>query len=121
MTHKSVEVYCLGKKGVLKSYPFDAKTAVYKVGNKMFALIDDTSATIRINLKCDPLYALELRSVYESVIAGYHMSKKHWNTVTCDQEVEDTLIYEWIDDSYALVFGSLTKKLQNEINLKGES
>jgi len=119
MTHEEIERYCLGKKGAVKSYPFDTKTAVYKVGNKMFALTDDTSETVKINLKCDPLYALELRSIYKSVIAGYHMSKKHWNTVTCNKEVDDKLVYEWIDDSYGLVFGALTKKLQNEIALKG--
>ena len=119
MTHEEIEGYCLGKKGVIKSYPFDTKTAVYKVGNKMFALTDDISDTVKINLKCDPVYALELRSIYESVIAGYHMSKKHWNTVTCNKEVDDALINEWIDDSYRLIFDSLTKKLQKEIALKG--
>ena len=85
----------------------------------MFALTDETSADININLKCDPVYALELRSIYESVIAGYHMSKKHWNTVSCNKDVDDTLLKEWIDDSYDLVFESLTKKLQEEIRLKG--
>ena len=119
MTHLDIERYCLGKKGALKSYPFDKKTAVYKVGNKMFALTDDSSGDVRINLKCDPLYALELRSIYDAVKAGYHMSKKHWNTVTCNEDVADRLVFEWIDDSYDLVFDSLTKKLQNEITLKG--
>ena len=119
MTHGDVERYCLSKKGALKSYPFDKKTAVFKVGNKMFALTDDSSADVRMNLKCDPLYALELRSIYGEVKAGYHMSKKHWNAVTCNKEVEDRLVFEWIDDSYDLVFSSLTKKLQNEITLKG--
>ncbi len=119
MINSDIENYCLAKKGVLKAYPFDKVTAVYKVGNKMFVLYSDVSDEVSLNLKCDPLYALELRSIYESVIPGYHMSKKHWNTVTCNKEVDDTLIKEWIDDSYTLVFGSLTKKLQNEITLKG--
>ena len=119
MTNQELEGYCLSKKGTEKSYPFDKVTAVYKVGNKMFALSNDDSDTVRVNLKCDPIYALELRSIHESVIAGFHMSKKHWNTVTCNQEVDDVLIKEWIDDSYGLIFSALTKKLQNEINLKG--
>ena len=119
MTNQEIECYCLVKKGVKKMYPFDAKTAVFKVGNKMFALYSDEGDAVSLNLKCDPIYALELRSIYESVIPGYHMSKKHWNTVTCNKEIDDTLVKEWIDDSYDLVFGSLTKKLQNEINLKG--
>ena len=119
MTNQEIEAYCLAKKGVEKSYPFDAKTAVFKVGNKMFLLYSDESDEVKVNLKCDPVYALELRSIYESVIPGYHMSKKHWNTVTCNKEIDDTLIKEWIDDSYTLIFTSLTKKLQNEISLKG--
>jgi len=119
MTNKDIGTYCLGRNGVEKMYPFDKKTAVYKVGNKMFLLSNDESTEVRINLKCDPIYALELRSIYASVIPGYHMSKKHWNTVTCNKEIDDTLVKEWIDDSYDLVFGSLTKKLQNEMNLKG--
>jgi len=119
MTNQDIESYCLNKKGVIKTYPFDKVTAVFKVGNKMFVLYNDITEGVSLNLKCDPLYALELRSIYESVIPGYHMSKKHWNTVTCNQEVDDAMVKEWIDDSYTLVFNSLTKKLQNEINLKG--
>ena len=119
MTKEDIQAYCLSKKGATKSYPFDKITAVYKVGNKMFALSADADENVKINLKCDPIYALELRAIYESVIPGFHMSKKHWNTVTCNKEVEDALVKEWIDDSYKLIFESLTKKLQNEINLKG--
>jgi len=119
MTNDEIELHCFLKKGVSKVYPFDEKTAVFKVGNKMFVLYSDESDEVSLNLKCDPIYALELRAIYESVIPGYHMSKKHWNTVTCNQEVEDALVKEWIDDSYNLVFSSLTKKLQKEIDLKG--
>ena len=119
MTNQDIETYCLAKKGAVKEYPFDKVTAVYKVGNKMFALSSDVSDEVRLNLKCDPLYAAELRSIYDCVIPGYHMNKKHWNTVTCNREADDTLFKEWIDDSYTLVYRSLTKKLQNEIALKG--
>jgi len=119
MTHDEIASYCLSKKGASKSYPFDATTAVFKVGDKMFVLYGEAHDDVRLNLKCDPLYALELRALYESVLPGYHMSKKHWNTVICNHEVPDTLVKEWIDDSYALVLGSLTKKLQKEIVLKG--
>ena len=66
---------------------------------------------LRVNLKCDPIYALELRSIYEGVIAGYHMSKKHWNTVTVeDSDVDDETVKELIDLSYELVYKSLTRK-----------
>jgi len=105
-----LEKYCLDKKGVIKQYPFDKYVAVYKVGNKMFALSNDTESPLRVNVKCNPLYALELRSIYEAVNAGYHMNKKHWNTVTCDGSISTEEIFSWIDDSYALVFNALSKK-----------
>ena len=88
MTRELLEKYCLGKNGAIKEYPFDETTAVFKVGNKMFALIDEISNPPRINLKCDPYYALELRAMYKSVSGGYHMNKKHWNTVTCNDDVD---------------------------------
>ncbi len=115
MTDKILEEYCLAKAGVRKEYPFDKYVAVYKVGGKMFALKKDNEEPLRINLKCDPLYAMELRSLYSSVIPGYHMNKRHWNTVVCDGEVDEATIRSWIDDSYDLVFGSLTKKEQARI------
>lgn len=115
MTFEILNNYCLSHIGAIKDYPFDQTTAVYKVGNKIFALVDEESNPPRINLKCDPYYARELREMYHSVIAGYHMNKKHWNTVICEGEVDDTMLFEWIDDSYDLVFASLTKKVQNHI------
>jgi len=115
MTSLQLQQYCLGKKGVLKEYPFDKYVAVYKVGNKMFALSKDGEKPIRVNLKCDPIYALELRSLYKSVIAGYHMNKKHWNTVSFGEDVDDETILSWIDDSYNLVFKGLSKKEQTSI------
>ena len=115
MTHEYFEQYCLNKNAAVKEYPFDKYVSVYKVGGKMFALKKDAEEPLRINLKCDPLYALELRSLYESIIPGYHMNKKHWNTVICDGTVEDKLIESMIDDSYDLVFNSLTKKEQARV------
>ena len=111
----AIEAYCLTKNGVTKNYPFNEKTAVFKVTDKMFLLFDDTSDNVWFNVKCDPLYALELRSLYKSVTAGYHMSKKHWNSIHVDGELEDTQLQGFIDDSYNLVFSKLTKKIQNEL------
>ena len=115
MTRELLEKYCLGKNGAIKEYPFDETTAVFKVGNKMFALIDETSTPPRTNLKCDPYYALELRAMYKSVSGGYHMNKKHWNTITCNDDVDISLLCAWIDESYHLVFGSLTKKAKSQL------
>jgi predicted DNA-binding protein (MmcQ/YjbR family) len=101
--------YCLQKKGVSETFPFDDSTLVYKVMDKMFALTNvDTFESI--NLKCDPGIALQLRELHEGVTPGYHMNKRHWNTVKIDGRIPDSLIYQWIDDSYRLVVEKLPKK-----------
>jgi len=106
--------YCIAKKGVTEEFPFGEKTLVFKVMGKMFALtnIDSFSS---INLKCNPEKTIELREQYACVKLGYHMNKKHWNTVVIDGSVSDKLISAWVDDSYNLVVASLTKKLQQEL------
>ena len=107
--------YCLSKKGVTESMPFDDKVLVFKVMNKMFALtdIDDFES---VNLKCDPDLAIELRATYPSVTPGYHMSKKHWNTVMMDGTIPDQQVLQWIDDSYDLVVSGLPKKVKEELD-----
>jgi predicted DNA-binding protein (MmcQ/YjbR family) len=110
--------FCLELPATEESFPFDEVTLVFKVGNKMYALmgldnIDNPSA----NLKCDPAKSIELREEYEGVKPGFHMNKKHWNTVSLDSDVNDDMIYELIKESYNLVLKSLTKKLIQELNL----
>ena len=115
MEFQQLDKILLSKQGATYDYPFDEKTRVYRVGNKMFALTSE-ERPLRVNLKCDPIYALELRSLYEGVIAGYHMSKKHWNTVSLEQsDVDEETILELIDHSYALVYKSLTKKVRESL------
>jgi predicted DNA-binding protein (MmcQ/YjbR family) len=110
--------YCLAKKGVTEHFPFDEDTLVFKVGGKMFALSSLSQwekGEPSVNLKCDPEQAQELRVQYDAIEPGYHMSKIHWNTIAINKDVPDSLIKELIDHSYELVFKSLTKKLQSEI------
>jgi len=110
MNFKQLDAYIRAKKGVTFDYPFGAQVRVYRISEKMFALTSE-ERPLSVNLKCDPLYALELRSLYEGIIAGYHMNKKHWNTVTVeDSDVDDETVKELIDHSYDLVYGKLTKK-----------
>lgn len=109
MNFKEIDTYLLSKKGATFDYPFDDVVRVYRVADKMFALMIEEES-LSINLKCNPFYALELRSLYKSVKAGYHMNKKHWNTVTIGGDVDDTLLKELIDHSYELVYGKLTKR-----------
>ncbi len=109
MTFDALCTYCSQKKGVTEEFPFDENTLVFKVMGKMFALTSVTQLPVSVDLKCDPERAIELRETYEAVQPGYHMSKKHWNTVTFDGTVPDREIREMIDHSYALVVKGLRK------------
>jgi len=106
--------YCLSLKGTDERFPFDEVTLVFTIGNKIFALID-TAAFKSINLKCDPEKAIELRETYHAVKPGYHMNKKHWNTIDLNSDIQKADLLVLISHSYDLVFNSLTKKLQHEI------
>lgn len=99
-----------------EEFPFDKNTLVFKVMGKMFALTDLDNFE-SVNLKCDPERAVQLREEFPSVQPGYHMNKKHWNTILMNEGVSDRLIKEWIDDSYSLVVGSLPKKLRLELDV----
>jgi len=101
--------YCMSKIGVSEEFPFDHKTLVFKVAGKMFALTDVDDFT-SINLKCDPEMAVELREQFDAVAPGYHMNKKHWNTITIDGSFSEVLLQQWIDNSYDLVVDKLSKK-----------
>jgi len=106
--------YCLSLAGVTEEFPFGEQTLVYKVMGKVFALTDiDTFESV--NLKCDPEEAVELRERYEGVIPGYHMNKKHWNTVSMDAGIPNKLLYEWIKKSYDLVVATLPKKVRESL------
>jgi predicted DNA-binding protein (MmcQ/YjbR family) len=101
--------YCLGKPHVTEGTPFGEDVVVFKVGGKMFALTGLDSVPATANLKCDPDLALELRDRYEQVQSGYHMNKKHWNTVEIEAGIPDAELRKMIDHSYDLVVKSLPK------------
>jgi predicted DNA-binding protein (MmcQ/YjbR family) len=101
--------YCLSKKAVTEDFPFDESTLVFKVMGKMFALTGLNVEEFRVNLKCDPEYSIELREEYEDIIPGWHMSKKHWNTVYFENGLEMSFLCELIDHSYDLVVKKLKK------------
>ena len=107
---EQIREYCLSKPGTSESLPFDEDTLVFKVNGKIFLLIS-ISEPEKFNVKCNPEYAVELRETYESVIPGYHMNKKHWNTVYFYQLPTD-LVLSLIDHSYLLVKQSITVKKQ---------
>lgn len=103
MDHKTVEDYILSMPNAKLDYPFGKDVAVYKTGDKMFALIEEKSDPLRISLKCDPLLAQTLRERYESVMPGYHLNKKHWNTIVLSGQLTWEEIQDLIRHSYLLV------------------
>ena len=107
--------YCLQKKGVTESFPFGDDTLVMKVADKIFALAN-LEGDFRINLKCEPEKAVELREKYQAIQPGYHMNKQHWNTLEIYRGLSDKLVKELIDHSYNLVFENLPKSKKSGIN-----
>ena len=106
MTHQKVEKYLLSLPGAKLDYPFGENTAVYKVNDKMFALVREGKLPVQISLKCDPLLAETLRNKYETVLAGYHLNKKHWNTILLTGQLSWPEIKDLINHSYQLVTNS---------------
>jgi predicted DNA-binding protein (MmcQ/YjbR family) len=115
MNIEELRNYCLTKKGVEETFPFDSETLVFKVMNKAFLLTGIHSKPLQFNVKCVPEKAVELRERYNYVQPGYHMNKKHWNTIICEGKANGKLIKEWIDDSYDLVVNGLPKKSLAEL------
>lgn len=103
MTHEEAEKLITDLPNVRLDYPFGEKVAVYKHGDKMFALIQEGSAPLRLSLKCDPQLAEILRDKYETVLPGYHLNKKHWNTIICSGQVPHDELVDLIRHSYELV------------------
>lgn len=115
MNLQELKNYCLSKKGAHEDFPFDNETLVFKVGGKMFALTNINEKELKVNLKCDPMMAQDLRREYTAIKPGYHMNKTHWNTVEIDGSIEDKIIKMLIDISYDLVFKGLKKKEREDI------
>ncbi len=114
MNIEELRSHCLSKKGTTEEFPFDDVTLVFKVSGKMYALTN-LDGDLSINLKCDPERAIELREEYEAILPGWHMNKKHWNTVKIDGRLKPDFIKEMIDHSYDLVISKLTKKQKEEL------
>jgi len=110
MTHDEIRTVCAAKRGAVETYPFGPNTAVYKVGGKMFALIPRDAEPPHVSLKCDPEWSEVLRNAYAAVSPGYHLNKRHWNTIVLDGSVPDDEVEELVAHSYELVVGSLPKR-----------
>ncbi len=117
MDIEQLREYCLSKAGAEETLPFGPDTLVYKVGGKAFLLTGLDNEDLRFNVKCDPDKAIELREEFSCVLPGYHMNKKHWNTIVVDGSVSSKELKEWIDHSYNLVVKSLSKKEKEKLKL----
>lgn len=115
MDTESARTYLLNKPEATESFPFGPETYVYKLHDKVFAIIGEHDGP-GINLKCDPDQALALRDIFSGITAGYHMNKKHWNTIQFDGDVPDGEIERLIDHSYALILNKLPKTAQKYMN-----
>ncbi len=118
MNFDQAEKYILNKPEACVDFPFRPDVPVFKIRDKMFALLSWHNQQAWLNLKCDPDRALALRDIFESVIPGYHMNKKHWNTVILDGSIPAGEIERMIDHSYGLVVQGLPKKLRLSLEIK---
>lgn len=116
MTRDEAHAACARRPGAVETYPFGADTAVYKVGGKMFALVPQSADPPSVSLKCDPEWAEVLRNAYDAVRPGYHLNKKHWNTVVLDGSIPDDEVEELVEHSYQLVVESLPKRVRAELS-----
>lgn len=115
MNIEELREYCLSQSFTTEDTPFDETTLAFKIGGKIFALTNMITKPTKVNLKCDPERAIELRESYQEVIIpGYHMNKKHWNTIIID-ELESNLVMELVTHSYELVYNSLSKAKRLEL------
>lgn len=114
MDAEQIREYCLSKKGVTEEFPFDEVTLVFKVMGRIFALVA-LDGDLSVNLKCEPSRAMELRERFSAVRPGYHMNKKHWNTVYIDGSLSRSQLTELIDHSYDMVTAGLSRKLREKL------
>ncbi len=105
--------------GAVEEFPFGPAPSVFKVGGKIFAISDLESSPLKVSVKCEPELAEQLRATYSAVVPGYHLNKRHWNTVTLDGSLEDATVLEMIEDSYDLVIAGLSKAVRERLRLAG--
>ena len=119
MNARALREWCLEQVGAVEEFPFGPDHSVFKVAGKLFAISALEREPLEVSVKCDPDLAVQLRASYEAIRPGYHLNKRHWNTITLDQRIPDKLARDLIEDSYDLVVSGLSKKKQEQLRWKG--
>ena len=115
MDPRELRARCLDEVGAYEDFPFGPEHSVFKVAGKMFALSALDRTPLEVSVKCDPDLAVELRNSYPAIRAGYHLNKRHWNTITLDGSLSDQLVSDLIEDSYDLVVSALPKRVRDQM------
>ena len=115
MTSAELRACCLAHPGAVEDFPFGPETSVFKAGGKMFALSALRRTPLEVSVKCEPELAVELRASYTEIRPGYHLNKRHWNTITLDGSLPDQLVRDLIEDSYDLIVSALPKRVRDEL------
>lgn len=112
MTPDALKAACLGLNGATETFPFNPETSVFKVGGKIFAISSLDADPPSVSLKCDPEVAVQLRAAHEEITPGWHLNKRHWNTVRLDGSLPERLVREMVEDSYDLIVSKLPRRQQ---------
>jgi predicted DNA-binding protein (MmcQ/YjbR family) len=112
MDQHELKAQCLALRGAVEEFPFGDEVSVFKVGGKMFAASHLDGEPLQLSLKCEPELAVQLRATYPAIGPGYHLNKRHWNTITLDGSLPDQMVTDLLGDSYDLVVASLPKALR---------
>src|ERR687890_29834 len=115
MNARELRDWCLGHEGAFEDFPFTAEHSVFKVRGKVFALSALDGEPLEVSVKCEPDLAVELRNSYAAIRPGYHLNKRHWNTITLDGSLPDQLVRDLVEDSYDLIVSALPKRVQREL------
>jgi predicted DNA-binding protein (MmcQ/YjbR family) len=112
--------WCLARPQAVEEFPFRPNVSVFKVGGKIFAISDLDARPLKVSVKCEPDLAVQLRATYPAVAPGYHLNKRHWNTITLDGSLPDAAVFDMIEDSYDLVVAGLSEATRRRLGLKSE-
>ena len=115
MNSTELRAWCLERPGAIEDFPFGPEHSVFKAGGKMFAISALERAPLEVSVKCEPDLAVELRNSYAAIRPGYHLNKRHWNTITLDGSLADQLVRDLVEDSYDLIVSALPKRVQREL------